>query len=328
MARQIDNQQLLQSVTALTEKRDIQSLDQSLIATLLEITSASAARLCHLRDDPSEPGKRFVIYTPLAGDPNPYEPVALETEPAFSECLNNGNKLVVSNGRRAGLRIVYPVRSQSDVTGFLIIECPEEDPRDHEVISTLLTFYKNLTALLYDTQRDELTGLFNRKTFDQKVYAIASEQAADGACLAILDIDHFKRVNDDFGHLYGDEILLLFAQSMIATFRGADLLFRIGGEEFVIVLKEIDLARALLVLDRFRQRIEDKQFPQVGKITTSIGVSVILPNDYPTDIIDRADKALYYAKSNGRNQVHAYENLVAEGKLTVKKTQSDDVELF
>ncbi|HLF24652.1 MAG TPA: GGDEF domain-containing protein, partial [Burkholderiales bacterium] len=143
----------------------------------------------------------------------------------------------------------------------------------------------------------------------------------------VVDIDHFKNVNDRYGHLYGDEILLLFSQTMVEAFRGADLLFRVGGEEFVIVLKGVDLERALFVLERFRRTIEEKSFPQVGTITASIGASTITANDLSTSIIDRADKALYYAKSNGRNQVHAYENLVAAGKLTDAKHDSA-AELF
>jgi diguanylate cyclase (GGDEF)-like protein len=175
----------------------------------------------------------------------------------------------------------------------------------------------------------------NRKTFDEKVLQIIAAQRSNdtgaatprGACLAVVDIDHFKSVNDRFGHLYGDEILLLFSQAMMETFRGADLLFRVGGEEFVIVLKDVDLERALFVLERFRRTIEEKSFPQVGTITASIGASAITANDLSTSIIDRADKALYYAKSNGRNQVHAYENLVAAGKLTDAKHDST-AELF
>jgi diguanylate cyclase (GGDEF)-like protein len=177
--------------------------------------------------------------------------------------------------------------------------------------------------------------LLNRKTFDEKVLRIitslrATDSQPDGRgayCLAILDVDHFKRVNDRFGHLYGDEVLLLFARTMVEAFRGGDLLFRIGGEEFVVVLKDVDLNRALAVLERFRQTVETFPFPQVGQITASIGVSMITSGDLPSTVIDRADKALYYAKNNGRNQVSVYETLIAEKKLSAAVDDSD-VELF
>ena len=148
-----------------------------------------------------------------------------------------------------------------------------------------------------------------------------------GTCLAVIDIDHFKNVNDQYGHLVGDETLILFARSMVEAFRGGDLLFRMGGEEFVVVLKDVDMASALVVLDRLRHTIELEDFPQLGQLTISIGVSAVVATDLPMNTMDRADKALYYAKENGRNRVCAFENLVAEGKLSVFERHTD-IELF
>ena len=89
--------------------------------------------------------------------------------------------------------------------------------------------------------------------------------------LAVSDIDFFKRVNDDFGHLYGDEVLLLMANIMRETFRGTDILFRFGGEEFVIVLRSTNQQGAHQALERFRITVEEYDFPQVGNVTISIG---------------------------------------------------------
>jgi diguanylate cyclase (GGDEF)-like protein len=146
-------------------------------------------------------------------------------------------------------------------------------------------------------------------------------------CLAVLDIDHFKRVNDTYGHLMGDEVLLHFAQCMNHTFRDYDLLFRVGGEEFVVVLRNVDADRAHAVMERFRKVVETHYFPQVGQITASIGVTFIGPHDLPGLVIDRADQALYYVKQHGRNQVAFYEHLVAQGALQQKQVESD-IELF
>lgn len=233
------------------------------------------------------------------------------------------------------MRIIHPIKGTNGVIGFLVVVCAQDDPKDQEIVSILLGFYKNYVSLLDDNQRDKLTGLLNRKTFDDRMLQIiaaqrSAQQTNDGRggyCLAVLDIDHFKRVNDKFGHLYGDEVLLLFAQAMVEAFRGGDLLFRIGGEEFVVVLKDVDLTRALAVLQRFRHTIENLSIPQVGKITTSIGASLITAKDLPASVIDRADQALYYAKNGGRNQVHAYEALAAEGKLKIVKDENNS-ELF
>ena len=335
---QLDNRQLLESVTRLVEKPDIKALEMSLIATLGEIIDATSIRFHRIQENPEVPGQKLVIHA-SSSDGGPvsesHETVVLDSVPAFADCLRSGRKIVVPATAGAGVRVIHPTMTNHGVVGFLVIECEKDDRKEQEIVSILLSFYKNYASLLHDTQRDELTGLLNRKTFDEKVLQIITAQrskptagdARGGACLALVDIDHFKSVNDRFGHLYGDEILLLFSRAMVETFRGADLLFRVGGEEFVIVLKDVDLERALFVLERFRRTIEEKPFPQVGKITASIGASVINANDLSTSIVDRADKALYYAKSNGRNQVHAYENLIAAGKLADTKHDSE-AELF
>jgi diguanylate cyclase (GGDEF)-like protein len=108
--------------------------------------------------------------------------------------------------------------------------------------------------------------------------------------------------------LYGDEVLLLFSQMMEKHFRYNDFLFRFGGEEFVVILNLVDQENAEWVFERFRQRIGEFEFPTVGRVTVSIGVTHIDSAIMPSTILDRADKALYYAKSNGRNQVVIYEN--------------------
>jgi diguanylate cyclase (GGDEF)-like protein len=142
-----------------------------------------------------------------------------------------------------------------------------------------------------------------------------------------MDIDHFKQVNDEYGHLYGDEVLLLFSRLMTKSFRHYDLLFRYGGEEFVVVLNNTDLETALTILERFRITIENYNFPQIGRKTISIGVTEISDQTMLSNVIDRADKALYYAKKNGRNQVCCYEKLVGAGLIS-NKTATEDIELF
>jgi diguanylate cyclase (GGDEF)-like protein len=135
------------------------------------------------------------------------------------------------------------------------------------------------------------------------------------AWLCVVDIDHFKRVNDSFGHLFGDEVLLRMGDLMRKTFRGGDRLFRFGGEEFVVILNAEDEALAATSFNRFRNSVEKHEFPQVGKVTCSIGFTAVTNMDVPTDVVGRADEALYFAKEHGRNQVCCYERLVAEGAI-------------
>ena len=175
----------------------------------------------------------------------------------------------------------------------------------------------------------------NAPRFDDKIMKIIlslsehNKRKADKAqyFLAVFDIDHFKRVNDTLGHLMGDEVLLHFSQCMNSTFREYDMLFRVGGEEFVVVLRNVDYERTAAIMERFRTTIETHYFPQVGQITTSIGVTSISLNDLPVTIMDRADQALYYIKEHGRNQTAFYETLIAEGKLKSKAAESD-IEMF
>jgi len=339
---QFDSRRLLQSVVKLTEKADVRAFEATLLDTLREFISAKEIRLCKLHENPDIPGQQILSFVNPSDDEETvnedgthYETIPLDSDASYINCLTT-EKLVVTNLKPApGVRIIHPIKTANGVSGFLVIHAARVNARDQELVSILLGFYKNYISLLTSSQRDKLTGLLNRKTFDEQVLKIIASQRVlqsqpDGKgtyCLAILDIDHFKRVNDKFGHLYGDEVLLLFARAMIEAFRGGDLLFRIGGEEFIVVLKDVDLNRALAVLERFREMIEIYHFPQVGKITTSVGATIIIDSDLPSTTIDRADKALYYAKNNGRNQVCAYENLIAENKLNVSVDDSD-VELF
>ena len=215
--------------------------------------------------------------------------------------------------------------------------------------SGFLQVFSNYVQIIEESERDTLTGLLNRRTFDKNIGRLLSEsreaggdvpireEAAiprrrDGAraenrWLAVLDIDHFKRINDKYGHLYGDEVLLLLAGLMHRSFRNNDNLFRFGGEEFVVALDPTDDDGARVVLERFRQSVEGYNFPQVGKVTVSIGYVRIGSQDAPATLFGHADEALYYAKHHGRNQVCSYEMLLDEHKLA-PSALNVDAELF
>ncbi len=203
-----------------------------------------------------------------------------------------------------------------------------------DAIRSVSDIYSNHQELISLNDRDSLTGLFNRKTFDQKIIRLLnngqhrrSNDSERLPCFAIMDIDHFKHINDRFGHLYGDEVLLRFAQQMQAFFRQDDLLFRYGGEEFVVILYNVEEQSGKSVFERFRKHIENYPFPQVEQVTISIGLTRLDPGLLQSEIIDRADHALYYVKEHGRNNIACYETLVEQGKLT-EISVADDIELF
>jgi diguanylate cyclase (GGDEF)-like protein len=210
-------------------------------------------------------------------------------------------------------------------------------------IQTLLKVFGNFQNLLESSQRDALTGLLNRQTFDAAFLKASMPPASDahqvpagerrtkpvtGYWLGVVDIDHFKRVNDGFGHLIGDEVLVLVARIMRQSFRHYDRLYRFGGEEFVILLRGGTEADAHRAFERFRANVESYPFPQVNKVTVSVGFTEVQHNDTPSLAFSRADQGVYQAKHQGRNQVLCFETLVRSGVLATEDTHVGDVELF
>jgi diguanylate cyclase (GGDEF)-like protein len=162
-----------------------------------------------------------------------------------------------------------------------------------------------------------------------QLQALVGRAAQGGAQVAVLliDIDHFKSVNDSYGHLIGDEVLLLLSRLMRSSFRFHDRLYRFGGEEFVVLMRCAREEDTAMALERMRQNTEAYAFPQVGRITISIGFTEVKPGDTPSGAFERADKAVYYAKGHGRNQVRSHAALVASGALE-DDSIIGDVELF
>jgi len=157
---------------------------------------------------------------------------------------------------------------------------------------------------------DALTGLHNRRYMETHIAGLVEQALSRDQPLAVLvlDIDHFKLVNDTHGHDAGDEVLREFALRVRKAIRGIDLACRYGGEEFVVVMPETDLAAATAVAERLRRRIASEPFPiQQGAqgidVTISIGIAALGGNDDAASVIKRADQALYRAKHNGRNRV-------------------------
>jgi len=120
--------------------------------------------------------------------------------------------------------------------------------------------------------------------------------------IAMVDVDHFKRVNDQWGHTAGDAVLKAISSTMIATLRANDAVIRWGGEEFLLIFSGCDLVQGLLLAERCRQAIESKHHEDVGLVTASIGLGELQPDEALGDLIERVDKALYGAKESGRNR--------------------------
>jgi len=160
---------------------------------------------------------------------------------------------------------------------------------------------------------DQLTGLHNRRYMSRHLDTLLSSAKKEAKPLAfvIMDIDFFKQVNDTYGHDIGDEVLKEFAKRIAANVRGLDLACRYGGEEFVVVMPDTDLAFAYSISERLRQSIETtpvkiSRAPNMLNITISIGIAKTEgENDTAQALLHRADQALYRAKRSGRNKVVA-----------------------
>jgi diguanylate cyclase (GGDEF)-like protein len=344
----LENEQLemlITSIVEVTKQRERIALEDCFSRLICRLTDAKSLIIFHLQ---AKKGEVFAIPAIhlIDGELVPtrdanIRPFALSSNPLLSAKLQKpytpGNP---DDTTRVDQELVLPLQgAKGEISAFCLLENARNDSVTQRILPLLLEFYLNFLALIDDNERDTLTGLLNRKTFDLRISKLIStlqslnNRTADKSepvkyYLAVLDIDHFKHVNDTFGHIYGDEVLLLFANLMKKTFRDNDLLFRFGGEEFVVLLANSDIAQANIALERFRSSVEKYKFPQVGQVTVSIGVALISTDEMPRSTIDRADQALYFAKQNGRNQIRVYEDLLNEGLLKEQNIQTGDIELF
>ncbi len=159
------------------------------------------------------------------------------------------------------------------------------------------------------TFTDALTGTGNRRAFDRALtIAVAASRRGAGSplSLAVVDIDHFKSINDTYGHDGGDSVLRSVGSELMRTVRASDQVFRLGGEEFVILLPGTDLAGAQSFFERLRHDVANT-VTRVGvsrvQVTASFGVATLSPIESGGELLKRADEALYVAKRSGRNQV-------------------------
>jgi diguanylate cyclase (GGDEF)-like protein len=281
---------------------------------------------------------------------DPAELPSLDSRAELRACYDSGAPLRIESGRGGRHGQVFPVSSEREVVGFLDVyhRAPLLDDQAR-LVSGMLRIYRNYLRVLDYGECDELTGLLNRKTFDDYFATLTWPQtaAADAIVqarrlgkrrppsadqrpwLAVADIDHFKSINDRFGHLYGDEVLVLMARLMRSCFRDTDRVFRFGGEEFVVILGNTEMEFAAHALERFRATVEAFEFPQVGRVTISIGYTCIVAGDVGSNAFGRADEALYIAKERGRNQLQSYENLAAQSAFQSKTPiAAAEIEMF
>jgi diguanylate cyclase (GGDEF)-like protein len=341
--------ELVDHLAELTGFRDRELLDVTLVGALRDLLRP---RVVAIYRSVGEPGQeRWLTRAQLAegdlaasADPSWIDFDSLPRRDAHPQRLQAfvSQSIVLVPGTPH--RAFFPVATDREQLGVMEVESEAPlDERDQRMVMSILRIYRNFQGLLDYSERDTLTGLLNRKTFDESFLKIVSESVptvvgeasgdrrqSAGRCphwLGVIDIDHFKRVNDSYGHLIGDEVLLLMSRLMRSSFRFDDRLYRFGGEEFVVLMRCVDGGAAALAFERLRHNVERHLFPQVGHITVSVGFTELKPGDTPSGAFERADKAVYFAKGNGRNQVRHHADLVSAGHLA-DDAKIGDVELF
>ncbi|MBT9493411.1 MAG: GGDEF domain-containing protein [Paucibacter sp.] len=346
--------EVVDHLAEMTGFRDRDVMDVTLVSALrdlLEPLSVAIFRCVGIGDDGGQ--QRWLTRARLSADdavatadPLWSDPAGLplaQDYPQRLDCMHS--RAVLQSQQGEHFINLFPIATDREVVGVLeVISTERMSAKAQRLVSSVLRIYHNFQGLLDYSERDTLTGLLNRKTFEDSFLKAVSELPArailantdDGRrhegsspryFLGVIDIDHFKLVNDRFGHLIGDEVLLLLSRLMRSSFRFHDLLYRFGGEEFVVLMRCEDESDSAQAFERLRLNTEHYAFPQIGRITVSIGFTQVRIEDSPASAFERADKAVYHAKDSGRNQVHSHADLVLAGKM-LEQAQLSAMELF
>lgn len=341
------DRRILESIIALTEKQDIDSLELSLLSSIAELLDCKQATIYEVDvlDDSRIATALSVMKEGQTGDYRwvnnvPSEEITPELQKAMDK--NMKTRIEDPDGR---LNLWLPIAGGSKQV-CLHIECHHLTSQQHYFVEAIVKIYSNYLSILVESERDKLTGLLNRHSFDRRLQQILKRQRQKLdmnlkdpgktrrhpvdklAWLVMLDIDHFKEVNDRFGHVCGDEVLLTLTQKMQSYFRQSDVMFRFGGEEFVLILGPSQQQDAFDKLNDFRKTVENAVFPLTGHLTISIGFTAIT-EEFQQLLIERADKALYYGKKHGRNQVRCYEELLRDKCVDDSQRKvKQEIELF
>ena len=228
---------------------------------------------------------------------------------SFSHNLNNAANELKNGG---------DLSRATNVIGDLIHETAQMEKSSQTLQNELTKSNDDLAKLQTEFNRvrqesmiDPLTGIKNRRAFDNALTECCEQAKVDqeALCLLIIDIDHFKKINDTYGHVVGDAVIKFIAKALNNTVRGGDLVARYGGEEFVVVLPATPMEGAERVADNICNAVRNQSMEKnkvgadVGRVTVSVGVALFSNTESTEEFISRADTALYRAKESGRNRV-------------------------
>jgi len=227
-------------------------------------------------------------------------------------------KMIKSNKKTKNIPIIFLTAKKDDETienSFILGSDYVNKPFNHVELLARISLHIRLSDNELEAQRreeeltheanfDSLTQIYNRKMFHHLMHEkfVAFKDTKETFVLVMLDIDHFKRVNDTYGHLVGDEVLKTISKEIKSHIRESDILARWGGEEFTLSF-DVGVVRAMEIAENLRKFIESIEFENVGTVTCSFGLTEFIDGDTLDTLTSRADTALYEAKASGRNRV-------------------------
>ena len=340
---------LIDHLIKLTDHRERDLLELTLSKALIDLVPIQ--RVVVARVVSEEGVRRWLEVTTLdaKGGGKVVDPlrVDFQTLPTLEDqrdrwrCLQSRELLEIAWAGEEGPRISYaPLYSDGgDDEGIVEIHSGSAMARGQlEVVRDLLHVYRNMYSLLAYSDRDPLTGLLNRQSLDDTFYSAVLDELGEGATangrdvsapvlpgqerrhrvppnywLGTISVDNFGMINDKSGHLIAEEVLILVARIVNNTFRTYDRLFRLGGEQFAVLMHCPDEALVVAAFERFRANMEKFNFPQVGRVTACAGFTRVSAEDSPSTALERAERAVDYAQQNGRNKVVSHPELIRKG---------------
>ena len=340
---------LIEHIVKLTDHRERDLLEHSVSKALIQL--APLTRVIVVRVFNEEGVSRWLEVASLdaRGGGKVVDPLRVDFEslPALEDhkeryqCVQTRQPVEVAWAGEEGPRITYlPLFDGLRPDEGGVLEIHSDNPltaSELELIDTVLHVYRNMFRLLAYSDRDGLTGLFNRKSLDDTFYsAVLDELEAAGPSdvprvagaperrhrvppnywLGSISVDHFGLLGDRSGHLLAEEVLILVGRILGNTFRTYDRLYRLGGEQFAVLMHCPDEALVLSAFERLRANMEKFNFPQVGRVTLCGGFTRISAEDSPSTSLERAERAVEYARRTGGNKVFSYAELIRQNVLT------------